>query len=154
MPVDFMTKHKGRKLIDASVAYLTNSRNRVESDVAEVEVSALDINVMHLRSGATKLMVRVVRDEAPPAPAPPVPPAPPIPPPDDEPAPIPYGMHALYVDEPGAAPSGGQYVGGLPGPSGSYDEYYRVSGIKFDGDEYYEVYSEAQNSDAYSMYGD
>ena len=37
MPVDFMTKHKGRKLIDASVAYLTNSRNRVESDAGEVE---------------------------------------------------------------------------------------------------------------------
>ncbi|KOO30772.1 polyprotein [Chrysochromulina tobinii] len=37
MPVDFMTKHKGRKLIDASVAYLTNSRNRVESDAGDVE---------------------------------------------------------------------------------------------------------------------
>ena len=44
MPVDFMTKHKGRKMIDASVAYLTNSRNRVETDTADVEGAGVPVD--------------------------------------------------------------------------------------------------------------
>ena len=71
MPVDFMTKHKGRKLIDASVAYLTNSRNRVEGDTADVEVAELEVSViefehvtMALRFNRTKV-ARIARDRPP-----------------------------------------------------------------------------------------
>jgi hypothetical protein len=91
MPVDFMTKHKGRKLIDASVAYLTNSRNRVESDAGDVEgakgikmkpeVSMLEVSAiererayMTLRSNKRKYAppppTVAVDAAAPPAPAP------------------------------------------------------------------------------------
>ena len=48
MPVDFMTKHKGRKMIDASVAYLTNSRNRVEGDTADVEAAGVEVSETNL----------------------------------------------------------------------------------------------------------
>jgi hypothetical protein len=71
MPVDFMTKHKGRKMIDASVAYLTNSRNRVEGDTADVEVAGLEVSViefehvtMALRFNRTKV-ARIARDRPP-----------------------------------------------------------------------------------------
>ena len=41
MPVDFMTKWKGKKQTDTAVAYITNSKNQITSNA---EISALETN--------------------------------------------------------------------------------------------------------------
>jgi hypothetical protein len=121
MPVDFMTKHKGRKLIDASVAYLTNSRNRVESDAGDVEgangikvkpevslleVSALEVpaSFMTLRSKKRKYPTpspSVGGDAAPPVVAAPDPP--PGPPPDTTLADPKHFAHRLFSHGPSSS---------------------------------------------------
>jgi len=121
MPVDFMTKHKGRKLIDASVAYLTNSRNRVESDAGDVEgakgikvkpevslleVSALEVpeSFMTLRSKKRKYPTpspSVGGDVAPPVVAAPDPP--PGTPPDTTLADPKHFAHRLFSHGPSSS---------------------------------------------------
>jgi hypothetical protein len=159
MPVDFMTKHKGRKLIDASVAYLTNSRNRVETDAGDVEgangikvkpevslleVSALEVpaSFMTLRSKKRKYPTpspSMGGDAAPPAVAAPDPP--PGPPPDTTLADPKHFAHRLFSHGPSSSRGlthadvrrmygGSEYPGDSDGP-------------QFDDDD-------ARNSDAYS----
>ena len=121
MPVDFMTKHKGRKLIDASVAYLTNSRNRVESDAGDVEgangikvkpevslleVSALEVpaSFMTLRSNKRKYPTpspSMGGHAAPPVVA--VPDPPPGPPPDTTLADPKHFAHRLFSHGPSSS---------------------------------------------------
>ena len=50
MPVDFMTKWKGKKQTDTAVAYITNSKNQITSTA---EISALEkkLEVLRLRGG-------------------------------------------------------------------------------------------------------
>ena len=53
MPVDFMTKWKGKKQTDTAVNYLTNAKNQIVSDavVNALEVSMLDQKTLRLRGG-------------------------------------------------------------------------------------------------------